>query len=101
MKRKLISLNTFKTKDKKSVCFQIFKTNRGTSFIVRDHRIIFRADSSQSINKDDLKRIKKAVREFIKKYDLYIFRNWKSFIREEISSKESLFELFGLKKADA
>ncbi|GAH38764.1 unnamed protein product, partial [marine sediment metagenome] len=96
----LISLNTFKTKDKEPVCFQIFKTNQGTSFIVRDYRIIFRINSSQSINKDDLKRIKKAVREFMKKYTLYIFRNWKAFMREEISPKESLFELFGLKKAD-
>ena len=70
MKRKLISINTFKTKDKKSVYFQIFKTNQGTSFIVRDHRIIFRVNSSQSINKEDIKRIKKTVRKFIKKYEL-------------------------------
>ncbi len=49
MKRKLIAFNTFKTKDKKSVYFQIFKTNRGTSFIIRDYKIIFRVNSSQSI----------------------------------------------------
>ncbi len=59
MKRKLIASNTFKTKDKKPVCFQIFKTNRGTSFIIRDHHIIFRANSTQSVNKEDIKRIKK------------------------------------------
>jgi len=100
MKRKLISSNIFKTKDKKPVCFQIFKTNQGTSFIVRDYHIIFRTNSSQSVNKEDIKRIKKTVRKFIKKYELYIFRNWKAFIREKISPKESLFELFGLKKVD-
>ena len=79
MKRKLISLNTFKTKDKKSVCFQIFKTNRGTSFIVRDHKIIFRANSPQSINKEDIKIIKENFRRFVKKYEIYTLRNWKFF----------------------
>jgi len=72
MKRKLISSNIFKTKDKESVCFQIFKTKYGTSSIVRNprNRIILKMGHSETVNKDDLKRIKKAVREFMKKYTL-------------------------------
>jgi len=46
-----------------------------------------------------MKRIKKAVKKFIKKETLYTFRNWKFFIGEKIPLE--FFELFGLKIVDA
>lgn len=72
MKGKLIASNTFKTKDKEPVSFKAFKVKYGTRCFVRNPRnkIIFKMGHSETINKDDLKRIKKAVREFIKKYTL-------------------------------
>ena len=72
MKKKLIASNTFKTKDKKSVYFKGFKVKYGTHFFVRNPRnkIILKMGHSETVNKDDLKRIKKAVREFMKKYTL-------------------------------
>ncbi|MBA7602808.1 hypothetical protein ES703_09904 [subsurface metagenome] len=72
MKKKLIASNTFKTKDKESVYFKGFKVKYGTRFFVRNSRnkIILKMGHSETVNKDDLKRIKKAVREFMKKYTL-------------------------------
>lgn len=84
MKRELVSSNTFKTEDKKPLSFEVYKTDYGTGFIVRGDRILFKDKTSITITKKDLKRIKKAVREFIKKETLYTYINWKYFLGDKI-----------------